>query len=88
MWESISNYRKTVLDVYMDGAMHVVSTHKVVVLTNEDEYQMMACAVAVSSALQFLQRCISYSNSVCLSVCPCVRPSVRHTPVLCQNGGT
>jgi len=23
-------------------------------------------------------------NSVCLSV----RPSVRHTPVLCQNGGT
>jgi len=30
------------------------------------------------------KRCTSYSNSVCLSV----RPSVRHTPVLCQNDGT
>ena len=29
------------------------------------------------------KRCISYSNSVC----PSVRPSVRHTPVLCQNDG-
>jgi len=26
--------------------------------------------------------------SVCLSVHPFVRPSVRHTPVLCQNDGT
>ena len=26
--------------------------------------------------------------SVCLSVGPSVRLSVRHTPVLCQNGGT
>ena len=34
------------------------------------------------------KRCISYSNSVCLSVRPSVRLSVRHTPVLCQNGGT
>jgi len=30
------------------------------------------------------KRCTSYSNSVCLSVCP----SVCHTPVLCQNDGT
>ena len=30
------------------------------------------------------KRCISYSNSVC----PSVRLSVRHTPVLCQNDGT
>jgi len=26
--------------------------------------------------------------SVCLSVRPSVRPSFRHTPVLCQNDGT
>jgi len=26
--------------------------------------------------------------SVCLSVRPSVCPSVRHTPLLCQNGGT
>jgi len=26
--------------------------------------------------------------SVCLSVCLSVSPSVRHTPVLCQNDGT
>ena len=30
------------------------------------------------------KRCISYGNSVRLSVCP----SVCHTPVLCQNDGT
>jgi len=44
----------------------------------------------------FLQRaqcshckgCISYSNSVCPSVCLSVYLSVRHTPVLRQNGGT
>ena len=29
------------------------------------------------------KRSTSYNNSVCLSVCP----SVRHTPVLCQNDG-
>jgi len=44
--------------------------------------------ISVFLPVQFLQRaqcsdckcCISYGNSVC--------PSVRHTPVLCQNGGT
>jgi len=30
------------------------------------------------------KRCISYGNSVC----PSIRLSVRHTPVLCQNDGT
>jgi len=34
------------------------------------------------------KRCISYGNSVRLSVCSSVRPSVCHTPVLCQNDGT
>jgi len=29
------------------------------------------------------KRCTSYGNSICLSACP----SVRNTPVLCQNGG-
>ena len=48
-------------------------------------------AVIWASIVQFLQRaqlhckrCISYGNSVRLSVCP----SVCHTPVLCQNDGT
>ena len=34
------------------------------------------------------KRCTGYSNSVRLSVCLSVRPSVCHTPVLCQNDGT
>jgi len=47
----------------------------------------------VQSFLQLAQcshckHCISYGNSVCLSVRPSIRPSVRHTPVLCQNDGT
>jgi len=41
------------------------------------------CPVFTARAMLAL-RCISYSNSVCLSV----RLSVRHTPVLCQNDGT
>ena len=34
------------------------------------------------------KRCTSYGNSVRLSVRLSVRPSVCHTPVLCQNDGT
>ena len=34
------------------------------------------------------KRCTSYGNSVCLFVCPSVRLSVCHTPLLCQNDGT
>jgi len=48
------------------------------------------------TGFQFLQRaqcshckrCISYGNSLCLSVRPSIHPSVRHMPVLCQNDGT
>jgi len=36
----------------------------------------------------YCKRCISYGNSVRLSDCLSVCPSVRHTPVLCQNDGT
>ena len=35
-----------------------------------------------------LQALYVYGISVHPSVCPPARPSVRHTPVLCQNEGT
>ena len=41
---------------------------------------LLVTSCTVTIAISHCKRCISYSNSV--------RPSVRHTPVLCQNDGT
>ena len=52
---------------------------------------MFFCLFLQRAQWSHCKRCISYSNSVCLSfrlsVCLSVYPSVRHTPVLCQNDG-
>jgi len=56
-------------------------------LSNTSQYDIFYSArnARIASASAVLATAIpSVRPSVCLSVCP----SVRHTPVLCQNDGT
>ena len=49
-----------------------------------DAIKYMTGDIFTARAMLALQALYSYGNSIRLSV----RPSVRHTPVLCQNDGT
>ena len=84
--KKLSFYKKRVrpiIDKYKTAKISSVTSRAVDIIHSFYSARNARIASAVL-AIAIQSVCLS----VCLSVRPSVCPSVRHTPILCQNGGT